>query len=294
MNRKTLRVLSFVVPLLVAGWAASGKDKDSRRDMSVEVGDIKMHYLEAGTGDRVLVFIPGWTMTAEVWKEQIPYFSARGFRVIALDPRSHGQSTKTEAGNTYLQHAADLHAFLQALKIEHSYLVGWSSGVTTLLDYISSPESLRPEKLVLVDGSPAALKSGEYPGVTTVQQARNLVLALGEARGKATDRYVRSLFKQRPAESLVAEMVAASMRTPLSAALSLYFDLFTGDRNSALLHVSVPTLIVMTPENRAVGEYMKEKISRSSLEVIDGAGSAMFLDKPQTFNQILENFLGEH
>ena len=92
-------------------------------------GDIKIHYLEAGTGDRILVFIPGWTMTAEVWKEQIPYFSARGFRVIALDPRSQGQTTKTETGNTYQQQAADLHAFLQALKIEHSYLVGWGSGV---------------------------------------------------------------------------------------------------------------------------------------------------------------------
>jgi len=36
-------------------------------------------------------------MAAETWKEQIPYFSSRDFRVIALDPRSHGQSTKTEA-----------------------------------------------------------------------------------------------------------------------------------------------------------------------------------------------------
>jgi pimeloyl-ACP methyl ester carboxylesterase len=39
---------------------------------------------------------------------------------------------------------------------------------------------------------------------------------------------------------------------------------------------------------------MKSKIPRCSLEVIEGAGSAMFLEKPQTFNQILENFLGEH
>ena len=293
MNGRAVRVVSLVL-LFVAGWTASGKDKDPWKDMSVEVGDIKIHYLEAGTGDRVLVFIPGWTMAAEIWKEQIPYFSSRGFRVIALDPRSHGQSTKTEAGNTYLQHAADLHAFLQALEIEHSYLVGWSSGVATLLDYISSPESLRPEKLVLVDGNPAPLKSDEYPGVTTVQQARKLILGLGDARGKAIEQYVRSLFKQRPAESLVTEIVAASRKTPLSAALSLYFDLFTGDRTPALLHVSVPTLIVTTPESSPAGEYMKAKISRSSLEVIDGAGSAMFLDKPQTFNQILENFLGEH
>ncbi len=203
-------------------------------------------------------------------------------------------TTKTESGNTYQQQAADLHAFLQALKIEHSYLIGLGSGVLVLLDYISSPESLKPEKMVFAGGSPAALKSEDYPGTMTVQQARRFWFSLEEDRAKATDKYVRSLFKQRPGESLVADLTAGSLKTPLSAALSLYFDLFTGDRKPALLHVPVPSLIVTTSEDRAAGEYMKVKIPRSSLEVIDGAGPLMMLDKPQTFNQVLENFFGEH
>ncbi|MGD0845850.1 MAG: alpha/beta hydrolase [Geobacteraceae bacterium] len=293
MNRKTVLIF-FSIVFLVAGPSAHGKDNGPWKDLVVEVGDIKMHYLDAGTGDRVLVFIPGWTMTAEVWKEQIPYFSSRGFRVIALDPRSQGLTTKTESGNTYQQHAADLHAFLQALKIDHSYLIGWGSGVLALLDYISSPEALKPEKMVFVDGSPAALKSEDYPGTMTVQQARRFALSLEENRAKATEQFIRSLFKQHQAETLINEMTAASVKMPLSATLSLYFDLFTGDRRPALMHVPVPSLVMTNPEGRLVGEYMKSKIPRCSLEVIEGAGSAMFLEKPQTFNQILENFLGEH
>jgi microsomal epoxide hydrolase len=242
----------------------------------------------------VLVLIPGWTMAAEVWKEQIPYFSARGFRVIALDPRSHGLTTKTESGNTYQQHAADLHAFLQALTIEHSYLVGWGSGGSVLLDYISSPEALKPERMVFVEVSPAALKIEDYPGIITMQQARKLVLALGENRAKGTDLYVRSLFKQRPQEILVNDMIKASLKTPLSAALSLFFDLFTADRRPGLRHVPVPSLIVTSSESQAIGEYMKDRIPRSTLEVIEGAGPAIFLDKPQAFNQILDSFFGEH
>ena len=39
---------------------------------------------------------------------------------------------------------------------------------------------------------------------------------------------------------------------------------------------------------------MKAQISRSSLEIIEDAGAAFILDKPQAFNQILESFLGEH
>jgi non-heme chloroperoxidase len=292
MKTKLLFVIALL--LLTAVTPGAGKEKGLWKDLFLEAGDIKIHYLDTGTGDRVLVFIPGWTMTADVWKVQIPYFAARGFRVIAMDPRSQGLTTKTESGNTYQQQAADLHAFLQTLKIEHSYLVGWGAGVSVLLDYISSPEALKPEKMVFVDGSPAALKADDYPGSMTMQQARRLPLLLEDNRAKATEQFVRSLFKRRPAESLVVEMTAASMKTPLSAALALYFDQFTGDRRPALLHVPVPSLIMTTPENRAIGEYMKSKIPRSSLEVVEDVGSAMFLDKPQTFNQLLENFLGEH
>lgn len=58
--------------------------------------------------------------------------------------------------------------------------------------------------------------------------------------------------------------------------------------------MDIPSLIVTTIEGRAIGEYMKARISRASLEVIEDAGSALFVDKPQAFNQMLEAFLGEH
>jgi non-heme chloroperoxidase len=293
MNHSKNLSLAFLV-LILSNLSVVGKEKPLWKDMYIEVGDIKVHYIEAGSGDRTLVFVPGWTMTAESWKEQIPYFSSRGFRVLALDPRSQGLTTKTEKGNTYQQQAADLHAFLQSLKIEHSYLVGWASGATVLLEYISSPEALKPEKMVFADGCPAALKSDDFPGITTIQKARKLLLSFQDDRAKTTEQYVRSLFKARQPEWLIKELTDGCLRTPMGAAAVLYFDQLTEDRRSALLHVPVPSLIVATLENRAAGEYMKAKIPRSILEVIEDAGSAMFLEKPQTFNQTLESFFGEH
>ncbi len=293
MNGKAV-FASSLLALLVSTWPVAGKEKGPWKDLFLQVGDIKIHYLEAGSGDRTLVFIPGWTMPAEMWREQIPYFSSRGFRVLALDPRSQGLTTKTEAGNTYQQQAADLHAFLQSLKIEHSYLVGWASGAIALLEYVSSPESLKPEKMVLIDCSPAALKTDDYPGAMTLQQARKLLLGFQDDRAKATEQYIRGLFKATQPELLITELKESSLKTPMGAAISLYFDLFTGDRRPDLIRIAVPNLIMTTSENRAVGEYMQSKIQRSTLEVIEGVGSAMFLDKPQAFNQMLESFLGEH
>ena len=96
-KRAGLRILPALILLHLSG--AAGADKNWK-DASVQVGDIRVHYLEAGSGDRHLIFIPGLTMTAEVWKEQIPYFSARGFHVIAIDPRGQGLTTKSDGGNT--------------------------------------------------------------------------------------------------------------------------------------------------------------------------------------------------
>jgi non-heme chloroperoxidase len=295
MHIKRILVLTSLAFFLSIAFVISGqaKDKEQWKDQYVAVGDIKIHYLDAGSGDRTLVFIPGWTLSAEIWKNQILYFSSRGFRVIALDPRSQGLTTKTDIGNTYQQHAADLQVFLNNLKIDHFCLIGWNASVTTLLEYISSSETFTPENMVFVGGSPAELKTDDYPGPTSILQARSLFLGLQDKRDKAAAKYVRSLFKENPSGALLSELTESSLKTPMSAAVSLLFDRFTGDRKPALLHISTPTLIIANSDNRAMGEYFKSKIQRATLQIIEGTGEAMFLEKPQAFNQAIESFLGE-
>ncbi len=58
---------------------------------------VRIHYLEAGQGPAML-FIPGLTMSAEIWNSQIQYF-AKAHRVIAMDPRSQGESQKVTQGH---------------------------------------------------------------------------------------------------------------------------------------------------------------------------------------------------
>ena len=113
-------------------------------------------------------------------------------------------------------------------------------------------------------------------------------------RKKFTEQFVKELFKQPQPASLIKDLNKSSLKTPVGAAVALLFDLITGDRLSALASISVPTLIITTEENRAIGEYMDSKISRSELKVIEDAGHAVFLDKPQAFNQAVETFIGEY
>lgn len=288
---KPIKILIWILALSVV---SPGAEKKPWKDATLQVGDIKIHYIETGSGDRALVLIPGWTMVAEVWREQLPYFAARGFHVYALDMRSQGQTTKSEGGNTYHQQAADLHAFLKTLKIERASLVGWAAGVTTLLEYVSSPESLQPEKLVFVDGTPCGFKDNDYPHGATLQQARAFLLSMQDDRQKATEQYVRGMFKVTQPGLVLTEIISGSLKTPLGSAMSLFFDAYTGDRRPALARVPVPSLILVPEEHRLLGEYMQSKIERSKLEVVPESGPAIILDKPQTFNQLVETFLGEN
>jgi microsomal epoxide hydrolase len=288
-KRAVFTGLAALVLLLASGLAGGEKNW---KDASVQVGDIRIHYLEGGSGDRHIVFLPGLAMPKEVWKEQIPYFTARGFHVIAIDPRSQGLTTKTEGGNTYHQWAADLHAFLVKMKLEHCTLVGWSAAVVALLEYVSSSETLQPDRLVFVDGTPAGLTEKDYPGGITLQQAREGLLALQEDRTKFTEARVRGLFKIRQPEHVYKEIFDGSMKTPAGAALALLFDQITGDRRPVLAQITVPTLIVAPQEKQLLGEYLKSKISGAQLSVIPDVGHALFLEKPQSFNQALEEFLG--
>ena len=293
MLQSVVRFLAafFVVSsLIVPASAASNRWEDRK----AKVGDISIRYLEAGSGDRIIVFMTGWTLASEMWKEQIPYFAARGFRVIAFDPRSQGKTTQTETGNTFRQHAADLYAFLLQVRAEHCFLVAWDSSVNTVLDYISSPDSVRPNKIILVDGYPSALKRDDFPGTTTLSQLRAQFHQIQEDREKFTEQFVAGLFKKPQDASFLKNMKKYALKTPIGTSMSLLFDIATGDRLSDLSRISVPTLVISTPENRLAAEYMQSKISRGDLVVIEDSGHAIFLDKPQAFNQAVEEFIGEN
>src|SRR5574341_603719 len=73
----------------------------------VTTGDgVRLHYRESGSGPAIL-FVPGWTMPAEIWEPQIEHFSKR-WRVVAMDPRSQGESSQTTEGHYPERRAQDI------------------------------------------------------------------------------------------------------------------------------------------------------------------------------------------
>ena len=122
--------------------------------LEVEPG-VEIYYEQKGDGPPIL-FVPGWTFTTEVFVNQLDKLSA-SYRVVVIDPRSHGRSTVTLEGNDYITHASDLGKVIETLDLRNVVLVGWSFGCLTTYGYVKEKGLERLKAHVCIDLSPKPL-----------------------------------------------------------------------------------------------------------------------------------------
>ncbi|CAL5213383.1 unnamed protein product [Lathyrus oleraceus] len=96
----------------------------------VNVGDLKLHIAEIGSGPNVVVFLHGFPEIWYSWRHQLIALAAAGFRAIAPDYRGYGLSdSPPEPEKTTFSHLLnDLLAILDALSLSKVFLVGKDFG----------------------------------------------------------------------------------------------------------------------------------------------------------------------
>src|ERR1700745_3546019 len=70
------------------------------REGYAEIGDVRLHYVEAGEGPLV-VLLHGFPEFWYGWRQQIQPLAAAGFRVVAPDTRGYNLSSKPEGVKAY-------------------------------------------------------------------------------------------------------------------------------------------------------------------------------------------------
>jgi pimeloyl-ACP methyl ester carboxylesterase len=114
------------------------------------VGEVRLHYVTAGSGDAV-VLLHGWPQTWFEWRRIIPALAAK-YTVVAPDLRGLGDSSKPQGGYDKRTVADDIYKLVQKLGFERIYLVGHDWGGPTAYAYaVAHPEDVR--KLVILDVS---------------------------------------------------------------------------------------------------------------------------------------------
>jgi non-heme chloroperoxidase len=267
---------AFSLPVRAAEW------KDGFLTMP---DGAKIHYLEAGQGPAI-VLVPGWSMAAEIWEPQITGLS-KSHRVVAYDPRSQGQSTKMPDGSFPEVRARDLGAVLDQLGLAPATLVCWSLAVNECVTYISQSGTGKIAGLVLVDGL-----AGDLIDPDTLPALIRYLGRLQRDRQKMTEAFVRSMFKKPQTEEYLKRITEASLKTPTDTGIALFVGSLTQNTTETLAKIDKPTLLAVTQNPFTMERYkqMNEKVPGSKLEVFQ-AGHALFVDEPERFNKLLEDFV---
>jgi non-heme chloroperoxidase len=124
----------------------------------------QIFYKDWGHGQPI-VFHHGWPLSADDWDNQMMYFLAQGYRVIAHDRRGHGRSTQTDTGNEMDTYAADVAALAKHLDLKGAVHVGHSTGGGEAARYVARHGRGRVTKLVLIGAvPPLMLETPANPG----------------------------------------------------------------------------------------------------------------------------------
>ena len=287
--------------LLIAGVAAHASVvyADSAagvRERKVDVGEgVSLRVIEAGQGGSTLVFIPGWSTGAEIWHHQIDRFAKKN-RVIAFDPRSQGESTKTTRGNTPETRAQDLHALLEPLGVRRPVLIGWSQGVQDVAAYVERYGSNDLAGIVLVD---AAVSDGADGIVARPQEtaAQFKMFAVYQAHQKEyLGGMMRAIISKPGGDDAIARLVETGMKTPADIGVAMLIaDMFGVNRTPALKKIDCPTLIIASAKSDELARQQAaaNQIPHARLEKIEDAAHAVFLDQPDRFDELVKSFVAK-
>jgi non-heme chloroperoxidase len=269
-------------------------DRTESRFFTVDP-DIQIHFWDRGQGDAI-VFVPGLTFSGEIFKEQVEHFG-RDHRVIAVDPRGQGLSTKTVHGNDYVTHGADLIKLTRGLGLENVVLVGCSTGNLEVWSYLEQAGYDSVKGAVTIDMSPLPLSwdpawwTEGTPQELSEIASRTLTNP-ESAEGFWSD-YLTQVMMQRKLEPAEYEyLMDMSRRTPWWIAHELFCNaIFSNYLEVAQTAAKrIPTLMYIAEHWADVAEPFCHRQFPETPTYVMG-GHLMAYEYPEKFDARLEEFL---
>lgn len=274
-----------VVAMLLSLLAASARAADG---WFVTSDGVRLHYIESGPGPgkggHTIVLVPGWTMPAWIWEAQIAAFS-RQYHVVAFDPRSQGDSEIARDGHEPGRRGQDIAELIRHVALDPVVLVGWSLGVLDALAYIHNDGDQRVAGLVLVDNS-----VGEDPPPPPMRLPLHAHRHV--TRATMMHDFVRGMFRHPQSAAYLERLTETCLRTPEPAADALLsYPLPRSYWKEAVYSTLRPVLYVVTPRLSGQAESLRAHDPTAEAIVLQGVGHALFVDDPQRFNALVENFV---
>lgn len=276
--------------LLVTALLLSVGGTVAAQTRALNVGDAVISYDVTGRG-RAVVFIHDWTHNKSVWDDQVPVLGQR-YRVLRYDSRGFGRSTGFDDESA---EPLDLLIMLEALHIDHAYVVGHSRGGDIALRFAAAyPEKV--DGLVLYGAAPPAgfpippevgQLIGSLPGIAKqygLDSVGKLVLSgqlawVPPGRNDVSERYRRLWASYSGKDLLDPRPESGQVPLPNIARLST---------------LRMPTLVIIgdheMPFIAAAADTFAHRIPNVKKVVIPNAGHGAHFAQPLSFNSALLDF----
>lgn len=126
---------------------------------------VEIFYKDWGPHDAPVIFFHhGWPLSSDYWDNQMLFFLAQGFRVVAHDRRGHGRSSQVWDGHDMDHYVDDVAAVVNHLGIQKAIHVGHSTGGGEVIHYIARHGEDHVSKAVLISAvTPIMIQSNNNP-----------------------------------------------------------------------------------------------------------------------------------
>lgn len=277
-----MRCFAFVFSLLLIGLATAARAEPQwltlpptpslptpAKSGYAPVNGIKIWYAVFGRGAPV-VLLHGGLANSNYWGELVPVL-ARHYRVVVMDSRGHGRSSRDTRPFGYDLMASDVLALMDFLKIDTAALVGWSDGAIIGLDIaIHHPERLSKLFAFAANSDPSGVKDVNQSPVFTAFIAR------------AKKEYEKLSPTPTEYDAFLAQITKMWETQPNWTA-------------SDLAGIKLPTWIVDADHDEAIKRentlFMADQIPNSGLLIEPQVSHFAFLQDPDQFNANVLQFL---
>lgn len=238
----------------------------------VENDGAKIWCASYGAGPAVILLHGGLGNSGN-WGYQVPALMEHGYRVLVIDSRGHGRSTRDQKPYSYELMASDVISVMDALQIEGAALVGWSDGACTALILAAKfPERTAGVFFFACNMDPSGTK--EFKFTPIVQRCFNRHVKDYQQLSATPDQF-----------DAFSEAVGLMQRTQPN---------YSADD---LGHISVPVAIVHGEYDEFIKqehtEYLARSIPNAEFIFLPGVSHFAPLQRPAQFNTTVLDFLNK-
>ena len=264
---------------------------------TIVVGDIKTHFLEAGSGqDLVLLHGGEYGASAEItWRHNIDALAQR-FHVVAPDLLGWGQTDKlysfSDPAGLRIKH---MHRFLESIGIGKAFFVGNSAGGGLILRAsVRRPEPLQIEKMVTICGNASVFKTTSQADLEnytpSLENMRKIVALLYHDSKWQTEENIRERYECSIIPGAWEALSAARLRSPVHQVRST-----TDEFVKQLSQLKAPLLIMSCehdPLNQSDWDVNFQKIvPGSKVHRFKNSAHEPQIEENGEFNRVLTEFL---